>query len=435
MSGTTRSAPLTTSRSTSRRSAARHAPIVDTAAPLFIVLYLVVAFAPFEVLIGPQVSVPSTALSAVGIAILVITPTDRLRRIPVSLPLVGFAVWAVLSAGWSDSTSTTILLLRVEVLPWVVLAMVVGTIPPRVAARTLLLASLALCAWSLASSLLLPASRELVVEDGIDAAFRGTFNHKNILGVFAVLTLAAVLALFTHRRRRLVIVLLVATVIGTRSATAGSGLLALGFVWFWMMAIGRGRSDRDRRLLLGASIASAIAALLSAFRLVPILLTLYDKDLTFSGRTIIWSATFGAIAQRPIQGYGLGGVFTEVPTNLTLELWRTIGFDAAHTHSGSIEVLIELGIVGFGLIVLFLVDLGRRSARLAARPADRRYGLWGALVLASVLVMSLAEPLLSGAYLGYLVLVWVVLARLCNEPHERHSDHPRSVFGIRRSRK
>lgn len=412
----------------------RDRPMVDFVAPLYLVLYILVAFAPFEVLIGYQLSVPTFLVSVLGVCVLVITPTERLRAMPVSVALLGFIGWGMLSVLWSDDRGSTILFLRYELVPAAVTLAVVGTMAPRLAARVLLNTSLLLCGWSLLTSLVLPASRALVAEDGtVDTAFRGTFGHKNLLGIFAVLTLALVLGVYQGRLRRTIVVGLVVTAVATRSATTASGLLAISFVWFWILAIGLGRSQRDRRLLLAASITSALGALLSAFRLVPVLLEVYNKDLTFSGRTHIWSATLGAVVDRPLQGYGYAGVFTEVPTVLTMQLWHEIGFDAAHTHSGPIKILLDLGLVGFLLLGAFLVDLLRRALRLNRHADTRPYGLWGVMALTSLLTMSLAEPLLNGAYLGYLVIMWSVLSRLGAEHAARRRVRARrsTVFGLR----
>ena len=264
---------------------------------------------------------------------------------------------------------------------------------------------------------MLPTSRVTILGDTLEQqfGFRGTFGHKNDLGVFVVLTLAAALPLLHTRWRKVVIGLLVVLALTTRSATAGSGLLALAFLWAWMLAIGRGRSQRDRRLLIVISVTSAIVALLSAFRLLPILLTLYDKDLTFSGRTTIWGATLDFVGRQPVTGYGFGGVFTEVPTALTVQLWNRIGFEAAHTHNGAVEILLELGVVGLVLLVAFVASIYRVSVRVGSIPEHRRYELWGVLFMTALLVMALAEPLLSGPFLGYMAIVWAAMANLEND--------------------
>jgi O-antigen ligase len=396
--------------------------IVDVAAPLYVVLYLLVAFLPFEGLVNMPGSVPSFVVPGIGLCVLALTPTTRLSRLPINLSLVAFVVWSALSVLWSRDPGSTIFAIRSELFPLIVVALVAGTVPPRVLARAVLQGSLVLCAWSLLSSIALSSSRSTILSDTLETqfGFRGTFGHKNDLGVFAVLTLAAALPMLRMRGRRVILALLVLTAMATRSATAGSGLLALAFLYAWMLAIGRGRSQRDRRLLLTISVTSAIVALLSALRLMPIVLALYDKDVTFSGRTIIWAASFDVFAQRPLTGWGLGGVFTEVPTSLTMELWQHIGFEAAHTHNGAMEVLIELGIIGLVMLTAVIVSIYRVANRVGRYDDARPEARWAVLFMTSLVVMAIAEPLLTGPYLGYMAIVWAVVANLENE--HRHPD-------------
>lgn len=409
--------PATATAPSTARRAERRTAIVDVAGPAFIVAYLLVAFLPFELLVNMPGSVPSFLLPGVGLVVLALTPRDRLARLPVNLALVGFVLWVGLSLLWSDEPSSTIFVIRSELFPLIVVALVAGTVPPLMVGRVVLNTSLVICAWSLAISLILPMSRSAVLDGSFEQqfGFRGTFGHKNDLGVFAVLTLAAALPMLKMRGRRVILALLVLTAIGTRSATAGSGLLALSFLWAWMLAIGRGRSQRDRRLLLTISATSAIVALLSAFRLLPILLTIYDKDVTFSGRTTIWATTLDFVERRPWIGFGYGGVFTEVPTPLTMQLWKRIGFEAAHTHNGAMEVLLELGIVGVVLLVLFVATIYRDAVRVGSVPSVRRFEHWAVLFMTSLLVMALAEPLMTGPFLGCMAIIWAVLANLRNE--------------------
>ena len=391
--------------------------IVDVAAPAFVVLYVVLAFKPFELLVAFPGLATSVVLPALGVGILAVTPTERLARVPVSLPLLGSLVWTALSVLWSDVPSDTLYTLRSEQLPLAVLLLVVGTIPPRVAVRTLLVVAVAVTAWSLLVSLVLPMAREVEAEVGIEAqaGFRGTFGHKNILGVFAVLSLAIVLPMLRGRGRLVVLGVLVLAALTTRSATTGGGLMALVFVWLWMVAIERGHSQRDRRLLLFVSISSAVVGLLLVLRLAPVLLELYDKDVTFSGRTTIWAESMKVVGDRPWLGHGLAGVWTDPPTALTVELWRHIRFPAAHAHNGVVALLMEVGVVGVALMTVFVVSVIRLASRVMHLPALRRYGQWGLLITVSLLVMSLAEPLFVNQYLGYLGIVWSVLASLANE--------------------
>lgn len=393
------------------RQISRQRSITEVAAPILVAAYFLLTLQPFSMISPLPGAVLSLLFPAAGVAVLVLTPSERLGRIPVPLALLAYVAWASLSYFWSLSPATTFYVIRAELAPLVVMVALAGTVPPRLLVRIVLWLSVWVCAWSLVASLALPESRESGVVPGESLwEFQGTFGHKNDLGVFAVLALAAALPLLQHKWRRPILFMLAVTVVSTRSATAGSGLLTIAFVWSWMLAISRGRNARDRRLLKAVSVASGLVAVFGVLRLIPVMLAIYDKDVTFSGRTTIWAASFGAIVEQPLIGYGYGGVFGMAPTELTLRLWREIGFPASHSHNGALEVLIDVGVVGLVLVVAFLVSIFRRASGVGRVDQDRPLGQWAVLFLTSLLVMALAEPLLSLTYLGYMAILWVVLA-------------------------
>ncbi len=391
------------------RARAVAAPLVDWAAPLYVMGYLLVTFTPFQEITSPPGVTLSGLIPAAGVALLLFTPTDRIVKMPICLPLVAYAGWNAASVMWSDSPDATLYLLRSQLLPLLVVTAVAGTLQWQVLVKTILSFFLAVSAWSIVASLVFPGSGVLIGADS-DPSFHGTFGHKNDLGVFAVLSLAMVLPLYQGKWRRYIIVLLVATAVGTRSATAAGGLATVLFVWIGMIAVDRGRSKRDRQVLRTSAIVLAIVAILTTLRLTPFFLVLYDKDVTFSGRTIIWRETMKSVAERPWFGHGFGGVWTQAPTMLRIELWQQIGFPAAHAHNGAIQLLLDTGIIGLSLMFVFLVAVGRLAARALRYPATRQIGRWGVLSLATLLVTGLAEPVLGVPQIGLMGLLWVVLA-------------------------
>jgi len=361
------------------------------------------------------------------VVVLVVTPTQRLQRVPVSWPVLAFALWLVASRLWTEAPSSTDFLIRSELPALLLVAFVAGTIEPRRLVRVLGATFVAIVTWSLLASIAWGRSRELIYDSGFvgpQQGFRGTFGHKNELGIFAVFALAFVFAFVRTSYRRPLILVMIAAIVGTRSATAGSGLFIVLFLWVWMSTIGSQRSPRERSFVFLLSILSAITALLLALRLLPALLGLYQKDLTFSGRTLIWSESLRLIAKQPFHGFGFGGLFSGPPPFLTGELRRRIGFDAAHAHNGTIGLLLDVGVVGIFLFVFVLAQAMVLTVRAFRHPATVNYGRWGLLSIVALVLMSLSEPLFDGPNLGLLTIVTVALARVDND-QKRANGHVR----------
>lgn len=91
-------------------------------------------------------------------------------------------------------------------------------------------------------------------------------------------------------------------------------------------------------------------------------------DPTFTNRSDIWRYAFSAIAERPIFGHGLQSFWqteSQVYGGGTLETWAAAAYNG---HNGYIDTLLELGIPGLLLTIVWLVllpirDLGRAQAR------------------------------------------------------------------------
>lgn len=396
----------------------RERPLVDDLAPVVVWAYVILLFEPFSQIVPLPGFVSSVVMPAFGMGVLLITPTDRIRRIPIALGLVTLLGWLTVSYGWSIVPSMTFYSLRSQFGPLVILVLVVGTMRPEVALRTLIRAFLMVVAWSVVWSIVSPSGRSTMAGDEVQFGFRGTFGHKNELGVFAIYTLCMVLPFGAASWRRWAIALCVVAVVGTRSATAASGLLSVVFGWTLVSALQRQRTSRERQFLVVLGVAAVVAAILIVLGLLPVLLDLYDKDTSFSGRTDIWAAAVDSIADRPIQGYGYGAAWADGWSPVTRRMHLAIGFGAAHAHSSVIEMALEAGLVGLALSIVVYLQTARSSIRAFAHPSTTPYGQWAALTLVAMIVMGVAEPLLRGVHLGLIGATWVVLFRVVAD-HER----------------
>lgn len=390
---------------------------VDVIAPLVVVMFFVIKYEPFDNTVKFPGVVSSVVFPGIAIAVLAITPTERLRRVPIALSMFGLAFWLVASRLWTLSHGATDFAIRSEVPAFLLVAIVAGTVEPRRLMNVLAGAFTVIVAWSLSASILFESSRQVIVEseDDPQLGFRGMFDHKNQLGVVAVFALCFLIAFARGRTRPWLIMLTIATIVGTRSATAGSGLLAVMFIWFWILAIGRQRTPRERTLLLVTSIVSAVSAVLFALQVLPALLGIYQKDLTFSGRTVIWTESIQFIRERPLLGYGFGGVWTEDPPAPIAELRRQVGFRAAHAHNGALGIMLEVGLIGLGVVVVILVRVLALTVFSIRRPSISNFGTFGLTSLVALLLMSFSEPLFDGPDLGLVAVTVVILARVRND--------------------
>jgi len=206
------------------------ASFADLVASLYIAAYIVVLLEPFVLLGDLPGSAAWAGLPLLGLLALVLAPRDRLIRVPVSASILALAVWSAASIAWSDRFGASFFAIRSEVPSLILLCLVVGSMPRTNVVRTLLWVFAGVGVWSLTTSLTMPMSRIAYVDEGptltIQDGWRGTFIHKNLLGVFALLGFTTTLAFVRHRGvKSAMLGLFVVLVLGSRSATVASGIV------------------------------------------------------------------------------------------------------------------------------------------------------------------------------------------------------------------
>ena len=171
---------------------------------------------------------------------------------------------------------------------------------------------------------------------------------------------------------------------GTYSSVSGYSstsiaVLAIGLTTFftllWMKTRGR---------FLGNNLLLALAILIICYgTCLPLaggvsigsFTSVLGRDSTFTGRTEIWAKLVPVVKQGPILGCGFGGYWTpETRANLTV----------TQAHNGYLEVLMELGFVGLGLVSMFVLSCVRKAATVLVEDFD-----WSSLCISYVLMALL----------------------------------------------
>lgn len=204
------------------------------------------------------------------------------------------------------------------------------------------------------------------ISDLIDTqgAWQGIFSHKNGLGSFMALLFLVEWHLPAGTRLAKVgrvFALLLSTVLLLFSRSLTPALALAGTLLFTQIYK---FATRKLRIPL---YAFALAAFFTAASGVMALVTQNERiasvlgrsaDLT--GRTSIWSSVVPFIFQRPIQGYGFSGFWAGAsPESAAIE--RVMGTMIQYSHNGYLEILLELGVVGFFLTLVFLGTGVRRA--------------------------------------------------------------------------
>lgn len=336
--------------------------------------------------------------------------SDRRPRVPMTI--AAFVLWAAASLLWTFDLSAS--LVDVSTLAIAVfLGLVVASWQVEVVGRGLLAG--AACA-TLASLAVAVGSPGIGRSAEFGGAITGIYAHRNFLASVAVVGVALACGHLVHARRgrerwRLLLLLLlfVGVCLGTLSgaAIAVSVVVITGAMLLWVF---RSIGSAFRFALAPLAVVIFFGVFVPAVtRNLENLTRLLGRDATFTGRTGIWEIVLSLAAERPILGYGWGGVWRgEVGDYVR----AAFGWDTANSaHNAFLDALLQVGVIGAGLLVMALLIAAVRAVRLAMR--EVRY-LWLPLVVLAVAVNSLSEsqatrPLgvLLIAVIGSLALVEV----------------------------
>jgi len=244
------------------------------------------------------------------------------------------------------------------------------------------------------------------------------WGNPNIFALHLLLTgpvLAAALWTTRDRLARAMVGLLVLLAgLGVILTLSRAGWVGLGAAVLFLGLF------RDKRILVVGALAVGAAVLMAPEVIVSRAATLLRlDDPTFVHRVRVWQACWRMVKDFWYSGLGLSWrAFTAVYPQYAIQ-----GRFAFHAHSHYLETIIELGIIGFGVLHWIILTPVARVVATARRLRETTAGsvlVAAAAAVVGALTFGLAEPIF---YLPRLIiLTWAVLglaaaacARLCEE--------------------
>jgi exopolysaccharide production protein ExoQ len=289
-------------------------------------------------------------------------------------------------------------------------AMVVTSIvfPAMLAARTVdLMRGLFLCfAIAAILNLIFVFGRPPIDAKFATWGYPGYFSGKNYLGQCAAITFLLSLhqVFYPGLRRALgIIVTAIAVLLLFLSNSKTALVLALFVPLLAWLTVKVGKSARQSPaiILLSIPVCYAVLSLLSGFNMNRLSYILYG-DSTFTGRTIIWDFAHLEIAHRPLLGWGYQSfwlVGPDAPSILNAPGWvKTM----PNAHNGYLDTLLELGYVGFVLLMVFIIATLHAIGRVAERDLSR------ARLLLSLALFIILYNYLESIWMRGFEFLWVV---------------------------
>jgi exopolysaccharide production protein ExoQ len=151
-----------------------------------------------------------------------------------------------------------------------------------------------------------------------------------------------------------------------------------------------GKRDKLAGLIVVITFASLLLLLqLGLWYDADLLLGVFGKNSTLTGRTDIWLATLDLIKQKPLLGWGY--MATWVPTDSqTVEIWEEFRWLIGSAHNAYLDVALQLGLVGLGLL-LTIIAVAWHRARACCNRGLLPLGWFSLVFIAGALLYSASE--------------------------------------------
>ncbi len=351
--------------------------------------------------------IPILLVGSIGLGSLFFYTKDQLGRIRVSFPVVILLVWSFASFAWSNAPWRTLLVIETTGPYVLALLCVVSVLPFDLIAKGLLRGLYGSVIFNVASLVLVPGT-SMRDENGY-RSIRGYFIHKNTMAPFMVMVIVLTLALEKRPAwRRGIVIAAAALILGSLSATGLVGLLLVAL----LDQIAKRMQSADAVRRTAIVLSSFAGLILVAFLMTAFLETIvgvYGKDVTFTGRTGIWEATWPEILRRPVIGWGLDAVWVG-PNEMLTRVYYKAGFVPTHAHNGVIETTLEIGIVGLVLVLWIYFGSVRTMWRYSMHGVAFARAGWTVTIL--IMVMSFSESMLLGPWLSTVIIFRIVGLRL-----------------------
>ncbi len=234
----------------------------------------------------------------------------------------------------------------------------------------------------------------------------GLLHNKNPFGEqMALFTILFVLAGIVRRRLRFSFFgLAVASFGALVMSQSKTSLVAviLSLVLLMVFFTFRSRKTLYGAVLLSELIASALGLLIATASL-PVIADLLGKDITLSGRTVLWEMVIDEIAEAPWLGHGWdaywGGFFS--PSH---DIWIAHRWLPPSAHNAILEYLLDIGIVGTVAFVLLILRIAVRGTRHLRRVGGAQ-GVFPLSIVSLAVLFSVTEAGVAERGISWTLLV------------------------------
>jgi len=167
-----------------------------------------------------------------------------------------------------------------------------------------------------------------------------------------------------------------------------NGHLVLAMLWL------RYRQQLNRKrymIILGIFLAALFVFIFN----LDVIFQLFRRSSTLTGRTFIWEDILVNLwTQKPIFGYGFGAIWNQEYYRVLIQTRHSWAFQVYFADNGFLDLLLNTGLIGLGLFLVFFVCTGIHAFRLLLKQHNM-LSVFPVLVLVYVFWANISYSFLS----------------------------------------
>lgn len=253
-----------------------------------------------------------------------------------------------------------------------------------------------------------------------DGALLAFTSHKNTWGQF--MSLCSILFfsnILSRKGRAFYIPLLAVSLSMLYMSKSATSLLAFAFSSSFLLLM-KGFSSKNvvgKMLVLAFFLSGAVATLIYCIAngrlpfdtLIDLVFKVTDKSSTLSGRTFLWQLMGAEISRHPWLGTGFGGFWVGLEGAAGALVRRLDWGPPTQAHSGYLDVVNEIGIIGL-LILSTVLLLHLYRCFSLYRAENRAHFAIHASLMTSFLILNYAESsFIQGTNIWWIVILCSII--------------------------
>jgi len=325
---------------------------------------------------------------------------------------IGLAVLALASTIWSQFPSKSFSFAVCLLINTFFAFYLVARLKPIQLMRVLLILGWIILIMSYCFSLFLPKyGIDHRGSQGSIGAWQGVFAHKNLGAIMLIFLMTIVFylpakSLLAKVSRAMYIGMTLVFLVLSQSTT-GYIICAALFAFIFALKSARAFKARDRAfvVVVGLSVALALGALVAGQ--YENILRVIGKDPSLTGRTGIWAAVLMSCLKHPITGYGYRAFFgTAGLQGEGANVDVAAGWMVTGAHNGFLEVWLDLGGLGLGMVILSFVKAVKDSIYCLRQREVTQYTDWYICIIFLTMISNLDEQtVLIPNYLAWVIYI------------------------------